>query len=196
VRQDIAYENILINHHGKIPSSTIWTSSYELPMKIIPPPEFRSTFPVRYYLMDFGFAHHFQKHLLLAECLIEPFSNGREQRPPEADWHKRYNPFAADVYQAARLFYGWFAVSSLTWCLMMKNMSNRLTGRGTRCARLSGASSGHVILQPVQPNQCYRCVSKIAHPALVLTAQRPHADSRDGIARLSSHSKDFLAYVH
>ena len=57
VHQDIAYENILINHHGKIPSDVVWTSRYELPTKIIPPPEFRSTFPIRYFLIDFGVAH-------------------------------------------------------------------------------------------------------------------------------------------
>jgi serine/threonine protein kinase len=113
VHQDIAYENILINHHGKIPSGVVWTSCYEPPTKIIPPPEFRSTFPIRYFLIDFGVAHYFSKHLRLEECFIEPFLNGREQQPPEASWNKRYNPFAADVYQVARLFYGWFAVSDL-----------------------------------------------------------------------------------
>ena len=60
--------------------------------------------------MDFGFAHYFPKHLRLEESIIEPFSNGREQRLPEAGQHEIY---AADVYRAARLFYGWFAVSDL-----------------------------------------------------------------------------------
>ena len=81
-------------------------------MKIIPPPEFKSTFPIRYYF------HIFSKHLRLEECFIEPFSNRREQRLPEADWHKRYNPFAADIYQVARLFYGWFTVSDLPFRML------------------------------------------------------------------------------
>jgi serine/threonine protein kinase len=169
MHQDITYENILINHHGKIPSSVVWTNHYEPPTKIIPPPEFRSTFPVRYYLIDFGFAHDFPKHLRLEECIIEPFSNGREQRPPEADRHKRYNPFAADVYQAARLFYGWFAVSDLPLYVIIRNTDSRPIGRGTRCARLSGSSARHVVLQRLQSNKCYRGVGKTPCPALVFT---------------------------
>jgi serine/threonine protein kinase len=149
VHQDVAYENILINYHGKIPSRVVWTNTYEPPMKIIPPPEFRSTFPIRYYLVDFGFAHHCPKHSRREECLIELSTNGREQRPPEADWNKRYNPFAADVYQTARLFYGWFAVSDFSQYIKARTPNSWPIGRGTRCARISGSFTGYVVLQPV-----------------------------------------------
>jgi hypothetical protein len=129
VQQDISYKNILINYHGKIPSRVVWTDSYKPPIKIMPPPEFRSTFRIRYFLVDFGFAHMFPRHLHPTECFIELFLNGREQRPPEADWHKSYNPFVADVYQTSQLFYSWFEVSGLPSCLRTENV-NGPTGCG------------------------------------------------------------------
>lgn len=50
------------------------------------------------------------------------------------NWHKRYNPFAVDVYQAERLFYGWFSVSDLLWYVWARNTNSRPIGCGTRCS--------------------------------------------------------------
>ena len=50
------------------------------------------------------------------------------------NWHKRYNPFAVDVYQAGRLFYGWFSVSDLLWYVWARNTNSRPIGCGTRCS--------------------------------------------------------------
>ncbi|KAI0319477.1 hypothetical protein OF83DRAFT_1260085 [Amylostereum chailletii] len=110
--QDISYENILINHHGKIPPAYSWVSPQQIG-QIWPPPEFRSTFPVRYLITDFGYSHRFPLSLPLTKCWMDPMDDkhgrehGREHKAPEVS-HTRFDPFAADVYQTARLFYSWF----------------------------------------------------------------------------------------
>lgn len=94
---DITHENIVMNHHGKVPGdpfNNIW-----------PPPEFRSTFPVRYYLMDFGCSVHLPPSLPPRDRLIEPFKIAREQCPGEMSVSTKYDPFAADIYVVARVFY-------------------------------------------------------------------------------------------
>ena len=103
--QDIAHENILMNHHGKIPG--------DLFMDVWPPPEFRSTFPVRYYLMDFGCSVHFTPSSRLDDGFIKPFPINREQCAPEMRGLTKYDPFSADIYVAARVIYGFFAVRLL-----------------------------------------------------------------------------------
>ena len=91
-----------MNHHGKIPGNPfedVW-----------PPPEFRATFPVRYYLMDFGCSVHFTPSPRLHDGLVKPFKIGREQCAPEMRGSTKYDPFAADVYVVARVFFSFFIV--------------------------------------------------------------------------------------
>jgi len=77
-------------------------------VRIIPRPEWWSTFPVRYYFVDFGYSAHFKEDSRLSECTVDPFPQGREHRAPETQGVKPFNPFAADVYQTVCLLYGWF----------------------------------------------------------------------------------------
>jgi serine/threonine protein kinase len=73
--------------------------------------DFRSTFPIRYYLIDFGTSRLFPPKSRLRDCLVHPFRTDRPQRPPEVVGDRPFDPFAADVYQTARLLYAWFIVS-------------------------------------------------------------------------------------
>ena len=74
-----------------------------------PPPDFR-TFPIRYLILDFGISHSFPRTLPLGDCWTAPTNIGRYTQAPEVGI-TRFNPFAADVYQTAMLFYDWFHVS-------------------------------------------------------------------------------------
>ena len=91
-----------MNHHGKVPGNPF--------LDVWPPPEFRATFPARYYLMDFGCSVRFTLSSRLRDRLVKPFTIAREQCAPEMRRSAKYDPFAADVYVAARVFYGFFAV--------------------------------------------------------------------------------------
>jgi hypothetical protein len=86
-----------MNHHGLVP----WPPP-TLPVK------FRSSFPVKYFLIDFGYSEHLTPG---SDGLIKPVAVRREQCPPEMSRSGRIDPFAADVYSTARLFYGFFEVS-------------------------------------------------------------------------------------
>ncbi|KAI0057596.1 kinase-like protein [Artomyces pyxidatus] len=103
---DVSYENILMNHHGKLPETVEWVDGYPVPIE--PPPEFHSTFPVRYLVMDFGYSVQFSPTSPISECLVDPSDRGRIHKAPESNL-VRYDPFAADVYQTGRLCYGWFS---------------------------------------------------------------------------------------
>ncbi|EDR14436.1 uncharacterized protein LACBIDRAFT_321504 [Laccaria bicolor S238N-H82] len=105
VLSDISHENIVMNHHGKVPGDPF--------IDIWPPHEFRSTFPVRYYLMDFGCSVHLPPNLPPRDRLIKPFKIAREQCPAEMLGSTKYDPFAADIYVVARVFYGLFRVRLL-----------------------------------------------------------------------------------
>ncbi|GBE83932.1 hypothetical protein SCP_0509910 [Sparassis crispa] len=105
---DISTENILVNHHGLLTQTFILQGQHEPPLKIWPPQEWRSTFPVRYLFMDFGYSIRFNEDVRLGKCTALPFPQGREHRAPEVRGTQAFNPFAADVYQTARIFYGWF----------------------------------------------------------------------------------------
>ena len=87
----------MINHHGHVP----WPPP-------TPPVKFRSAFPVKYFLIDFGYSAHLAPG---SDGLIKPVAVRREQCPPEMSRSGRIDPFAADVYSTARLFYGFFEVS-------------------------------------------------------------------------------------
>ena len=91
-----------MNHHGKIPGDPF--------IDVWPPPEFRSTFPVRYYLMDFGCSVRFTPSTRLHDGLIKPFLIARQQCAPEMHGLRKYDPFAADVCMVGRVFYAYFAV--------------------------------------------------------------------------------------
>lgn len=78
-----------------------------------PLPPFRSTFPIRYLLMDFGYAAYFPHDWPPSRCVVLPFREGRPQRAPESlevFGTGSYDPFAADIYELGRLCYGWFFV--------------------------------------------------------------------------------------
>ncbi|KDQ18764.1 hypothetical protein BOTBODRAFT_153640 [Botryobasidium botryosum FD-172 SS1] len=110
---DIAHENFLINYLGAIPKTETWDLSARIPrcIKTMPAPEFRSTFPVTYWLADFDSSVSFSPQTSARERLATPFQIDREQAAPEQTLgsnHTKYDPFAADVYQAARLLYALF----------------------------------------------------------------------------------------
>jgi hypothetical protein len=91
-----------MNHHGQVPGdpfADVW-----------PPPEFRSTFQAKYYLIDFGCAVQFPPTSEPRKRLARPFQITRVQKAPEIGRLALYDPFAADVYSLARLFYGYFKV--------------------------------------------------------------------------------------
>jgi len=91
---DIAYENILMNHHG------------EIPKKYNQPPEFRSTFPVQYIFIDFGLSIHRPSSSNPSDrILVDPLRSGRPTKAPEST-ERKCDPFAADVYQTAQMLYG------------------------------------------------------------------------------------------
>ena len=90
-------------------------------MDVWPPPEFRSNSPVRYYLMDFGCSVHFTPSSRLDDGLIKSFPItrkrchcsrviGNDLCAPEMRGLTKHDTFATDIYVAARLFYGFFAV--------------------------------------------------------------------------------------
>jgi hypothetical protein len=91
-----------MNYHGKV--------SCDPPKELCPPPVFRSTFPVKYYLIDFGCSIQFPHASDPGKRLVEPFRIGREQRAPETSRLEKYDPFPADVYALARLFYAYLRV--------------------------------------------------------------------------------------
>ncbi|CAA7262073.1 unnamed protein product [Cyclocybe aegerita] len=103
---DISHENILMNHHGALPRRECITE--EAILIFDPVPEFRSTFPVKYFMIDFGNSVFFSPGLIPSECLVPPKDWGRPHRAPETSGHAVFNPFAADVYQTAQFFYIFF----------------------------------------------------------------------------------------
>ncbi|PPQ96153.1 hypothetical protein CVT26_004788 [Gymnopilus dilepis] len=107
IAQDVSHENILVNHRGSLPPIAFFPPDGP-PRAISPLSEWRSTFPVRYLFIDFGRSVRFDRNIPLSECTAQPSPEGRLHRAPETLGPKPYNPFAADVYQAARLFYAWF----------------------------------------------------------------------------------------
>ncbi|EGN92929.1 hypothetical protein SERLA73DRAFT_64892, partial [Serpula lacrymans var. lacrymans S7.3] len=117
VLRDVAFENIVINHHGKIPYFDLNSRACGAPE-----PVFRSKFPVKYYFLDFGCSATFSPSSPLKSCLVAPFNSILEQRPQEAQKSKHFNPFAADVYQTARLFYTWFIVSTNNITVFVRNI--------------------------------------------------------------------------
>ena|SRR3984957_6551252 len=87
-----------MNHHGRVP------------LEAWPPPEFRSTFPVKYFFIDFGCSVRFPSTSDPCERLVKPFKITRVQRAPETDGPTKYDPFAADVFALAHVFYACFKV--------------------------------------------------------------------------------------
>jgi len=102
-----------MNHHGKVPDRFVKEESQIF--KVQPVPEFRSTFPIKYYLIDFGYSVRVPGGVNPDKFLIEARRTCRRNPVPETVGIGMFNPFAADVYQAAQLFYSWFGVSS---CLL------------------------------------------------------------------------------
>jgi hypothetical protein len=94
-----------MNHHGKIPDYDSLFDGDE-------PPEFRSAFPVRYLIVDFGFSSYASLGPN-SGLLIEPLRTGRRHKAPESV-RTKFDPYAADVYQAARFLYTWIHVAYLS----------------------------------------------------------------------------------
>lgn len=90
---DISHENVQMNFYGTIPPDT-------------ERPAFRSDFPVKYALIDFGSSVQFPPDTLAQERRGY-WVVGREQRAPETKRKRPFDPFAADVYQTGRTIYGW-----------------------------------------------------------------------------------------
>lgn len=101
-----------MNHHGKVPASTIFhEDTYEVEV-IWPLPAFR-TFPIKYLILDFGISKRFSISQDISECQMQPMTVGRYTQAPEVKV-VHFNPFAADVYQAGMLLYDWFHVGLLS----------------------------------------------------------------------------------
>lgn len=133
-----------MNYHGKVPGA-------DNPFDDGPSPEFRSKFPVKYFLIDFGFSVSFPDTIPSTECLVEPFSIGRETRAPEIDGTQRFDPFAADVYQAARLIYGCLHVCILCYSASLKDINHTsLPGGCCRYAQFPRIASRHDLLQTLK----------------------------------------------
>ncbi|KAF9481627.1 hypothetical protein BDN70DRAFT_854812 [Pholiota conissans] len=105
---DISHENIMMNYRGDIPKKRLWDETTKSFVTVSPPPEFRSTFPIKYTLIDFGNSAYFLPGIPRKRRRIAPSGIGREHRAPEVDERFKYDPFAADVYQTATFFYSYF----------------------------------------------------------------------------------------
>ncbi|OCH86784.1 hypothetical protein OBBRIDRAFT_852835 [Obba rivulosa] len=126
---DVSNENILLNHRGELPPTFMYCPEADFPyVNIWPPHPWRSTFPVRYLFIDFGYSCRFPPHTPLSECRVIPRFGTRVHRPAEMSQNGSCNPFAVDVYQTARLFYGWFAVR--TFCSFYLLMQTSDCGSG------------------------------------------------------------------
>ena len=91
-----------MNHNGRTPGDPF--------VDVWPPLEFRTTSPVRYHQMDFECSVHLPTSLPLHDRLVKPFTITREPRALEMAGLIKYDPFAANVHIAARLFYELFGV--------------------------------------------------------------------------------------
>ncbi|KZT28746.1 hypothetical protein NEOLEDRAFT_1160868 [Neolentinus lepideus HHB14362 ss-1] len=94
---DISHENVQMNYWGALPLG---------PSSADHAPDFRVHFPVRYALIDFGASVQFPPDIPSKSRRGHWFV-GRLHRAPETARKKSFDPFAADVYQAARTVYGW-----------------------------------------------------------------------------------------
>ncbi|KAJ3509594.1 hypothetical protein NLJ89_g5145 [Agrocybe chaxingu] len=110
--RDISPDNLVLNYHGHLPDLFFWSQpegngKFCVPIPFKPVPEFRSTFPVKYSLIDFGYSVHFPPDTPRSERLIND-RRGRPTRAPEVDSDHLYDPFTTDVYQAAQMIFSWF----------------------------------------------------------------------------------------
>ncbi|KIY44916.1 hypothetical protein FISHEDRAFT_61593 [Fistulina hepatica ATCC 64428] len=89
VTSDIAAANIMVNYCG------VRTS-------------IRGLFPVHYGLIDFGNARMFPADCPADRLFVSDLFTGRHSMAPEVRLRQPYDPFAADVYQTAVLFFSYF----------------------------------------------------------------------------------------
>lgn len=78
-----------------------------------PGAELRSTFPVRYMILDYGISHYFSPDSDPATRLIKPFKTRQSHQAPESGGQIPHDPFASDVYMTARLLYDWIHVRDI-----------------------------------------------------------------------------------
>ncbi|RDB15228.1 Protein kinase US3 [Hypsizygus marmoreus] len=85
---DVAYENTVMNHTGTVHDEE----------------NFRSSFPVRYSLIDFGWSEYAPQNGPGSGYLRSPLHDRRPTAAPEST-SRPFDPYAADVWQASRLLY-------------------------------------------------------------------------------------------
>ncbi|KAF9481616.1 kinase-like protein [Pholiota conissans] len=105
---DVSHENIMINYRGDIPKKRPWDKIKEDFVTHEEPPEFRSTFPIKYTLIDFDHSAYFLPGIPRNKRLISPSNVGRLHRAPEVSGRFKHDPFASDVYQTAVFFFSYF----------------------------------------------------------------------------------------
>ncbi|RDB15318.1 Protein kinase US3 [Hypsizygus marmoreus] len=85
---DVALENTVMNHTGTVEDDE----------------NFRSSFPVRYSLIDFGWSEYAPSNGPGSGYLRRPLHDGRPSKAPEST-QRPFDPYAADVWQASRVLY-------------------------------------------------------------------------------------------
>ena len=100
-----------MNYYGRVPTKDLWDETKGTFIPVDPLPEFRSTFPVKYTLLDFDHSAYFLPGIPRDKRRISPSRVGRMHRAPEVDGQFKHDPFASDVYQTAVFFFSYFGVS-------------------------------------------------------------------------------------
>ncbi|KAF9481612.1 kinase-like protein [Pholiota conissans] len=108
VHMDVSHENIMMNYYGCVPKKDIWNETKGDFVPLDPLPEFRSTFPVKYILLDFDHSTYSLPGIPRDKRLISPSRVGRMHRAPEVNGQFKHDPFASDVYQTAVFFFSYF----------------------------------------------------------------------------------------
>jgi hypothetical protein len=75
-----------------------------------PGAEFRSTFPVRYLIIDYGISCHFPISSDRATHVVQPFKTLIMHQAPESRGRVPHDPFASDIYMSACALYDWIKV--------------------------------------------------------------------------------------
>jgi hypothetical protein len=135
--QDITNPNVLMNFRGRFNGE--------------PGAEFRSTFPVRYMILDYGISHHFAPTSDPITHLIKPFKTLHRYQAPESAGPVPHDPFASDVYMTARLLYDWIHVRNIL-CLHGCASSIFHVDCNSGLSRPPTAFSGYVISLSTKSN--------------------------------------------
>lgn len=88
ILKDVAYENVLINHRGTVHDEK----------------NFRSSFPVRYAVIDFGWSEFAPSRGPGSGYMRPPLKSGRITKAQESE-RGPFDPYAADVWQVSQVLY-------------------------------------------------------------------------------------------